>query len=163
MNGHTFEMTMRKRCIMSNYRSNRSSRTTLAKPWILPFVIVAGLAAAWAAPWSFTDGTPNSYIFKTLVPLIAQAAISSVCAVLAFLGKPAWLPLLIATIAISFINSLSFSTGFFGVKFGTAQAVVLILVALALIPTVIWGRNIVDYSVTTDMPTFNTDPNHDNW
>jgi hypothetical protein len=148
---------------MSNYGYQKSTKSTLAKPWILPFVIVAGLAAAWAAPWSFTDGTSTSFIAKTLIPLIAQAAIGSVCAVLAFLGKPAWLPLLIATIAISFINALSFSFGIFGVKFGTAQSIVLALVALALIPTVIWGRNIVDYSVKTDMPTFNADPNHDNW
>ena len=148
---------------MSNYGYKKNTRTTLAKPWILPFVIVAGLAAAWAAPWSFTDGTPVSYIFKTLAPLIIQAAVGSVCAVLAFLGKPAWLPLLIATISISLINALSFSFGIFGVRFGTAQAVVLTLVALALIPTVIWGRNVVDYSVTTDMPTFNADPSHDNW
>ncbi|MEN9325121.1 MAG: hypothetical protein RL414_875, partial [Actinomycetota bacterium] len=103
------------------------------------------------------------FIFKTLIPLIIQAAISSVCAVLAFLGKPAWLPLLITTISISVINALSFSFGIFGVTFGTAQAIVLVLVALALIPTIIWGRNEVDYSVTTDMPTFNADPSHDNW
>jgi hypothetical protein len=148
---------------MSNYGYNKSKKTTLAKPWILPFVIVAGLAAAWAAPWTFAEGTPPSFIFKTLIPLIIQAAISSVCAVLAFLGKPAWLPLLITTISISVINALSFSFGIFGVTFGTAQAIVLVLVALALIPTIIWGRNEVDYSVTTDMPTFNADPSHDNW
>lgn len=148
---------------MSNYGYNKSKKTTLAKPWILPFVIVAGLAAAWAAPWTFAEGTPPSFIFKTLIPLIIQAAISSVCAVLAFLGKPAWLPLLIATISISVINALSFSLGIFGVTFGTAQAIVLVLVALALIPTIIWGRNEVDYSITTDIPTFNADPSHDNW
>ena len=138
-------------------------RTTLARPWILPFIIVSGLAAAWAAPWTFGDGTSAAYIFRTLVPLIIQAVISSLCAVLAFLGKQAWLPLLIATIAVSVINALSFSFGLFGVQFGTAQAVVLFLVALALIPTAIWGRKVVDYSVTSDMPTFNTDPNNDNW
>lgn len=138
-------------------------RTTLARPWILPFIIVSGLAAAWAAPWTFADGTSATYIFRTLVPLIIQAVISSLCAVLAFLGKQAWLPLLIATIGVSVINALSFSFGLFGVQFGTAQAVVLFLVALALIPTVIWGRKVVDYSVTSDMPTFNTDPNNDNW
>lgn len=148
---------------MSTYGYKKNTKTTLAKPWILPFVIVAGLAAAWAAPWTFVDGTPPSYIFKTLVPLIVQAVISSVCAVLAFLGKPAWLPLLIATISVASINALSFSFAIFGVQFGTAQSIVLILVALALIPTIIWGRNEVSYSVTTDMPTFNADPSHDNW
>ena len=138
-------------------------RTTLARPWILPFIIVTGLAAAWAAPWTFADGTSAAFIFRTLVPLIIQVVISSLCAVLAFLGKQAWLPLLIATIAVSVINALSFSFGLFGVQFATAQAVVLFLVALALIPTVIWGRKVVDYSVTSDMPTFNTDPNNDDW
>ena len=148
---------------MSNIGQPKSTKTTLARPWILPFVIVTGLAAAWAAPWTFADGTPVSFIFKTLVPLLIQAIISSVCAILAFLGKPSWLPLLIATITISFINAISFGFGIFDVKFGTAQIIVLSLVAIALTPTVIWGRNVVDYAVTTDMPTFNTDPSHDNW
>ena len=148
---------------MSNNGLNKSTKATLARPWILPFVIVTGLAAAWAAPWTFADGTPVSFIFKTLVPLLIQAIISSVCAILAFLGKPSWLPLLIATITVSFINAISFSFGIFDVKFGTAQIIVLALVAIALVPTVIWGRNVVDYAVNTDMPTFNADPSHDNW
>lgn len=156
-------MTTELRSEMNNYDSSKRAQTTLAKPWILPFIIVAGLAAAWSAPWSFEEGTSSSFILKTLAPLIIQAVISSLSAVLAFLGKPAWLPLLVATIAISCLNALSFAFGLFGVKFGTSQAVVLTLVAIALIPTVIWGRNVVDYSVTTDMPTFNADPNHDNW
>jgi len=148
---------------MSNFGQVSNTKATLAKPWILPFVIVTGLAAAWAAPWTFPDGTPVSFIFKTLVPLLIQAIISSVCAILAFLGKPSWLPLLIATITISFINAISFGFAIFGVKFGTSQIIVLSLVAIALVPTVIWGRNVVDYAVTTDMPTFNADPSHDNW
>jgi len=148
---------------MSNIGQPNSTKATLARPWILPFVIITGLAAAWAAPWTFVDGTPISFIFKTLVPLLIQAIISSICAILAFLGKPSWLPLLIATITISFINAVSFGFGIFDVKFGTAQTIVMALVAIALIPTVIWGRNVVDYAVTTDMPTFNADPSHDNW
>ena len=148
---------------MSNNGLNKSTKATLARPWILPFVIVTGLAAAWAAPWTFADGTPVSFIFKTLVPLLIQAIISSVCAILAFLGKPSWLPLLIATITVSFINAISFGFGIFDMKFGTAQIIVLALVAIALVPTVIWGRNVVDYAVNTDMPTFNADPSHDNW
>lgn len=148
---------------MSNNGLNKSAKATLARPWILPFVIVTGLAAAWAAPWTFADGTPVSFIFKTLVPLLIQAVISSVCAILAFLGKPSWLPLLISTISISFVNAISFGFGIFDVKFGTAQTIVLFLVAIALVPTVIWGRNVVDYAVNTDMPTFNADPNNDNW
>jgi hypothetical protein len=148
---------------MSSNGLNKSTKATLARPWILPFVIVTGLAAAWAAPWTFADGTPVSFIFKTLVPLLIQAIISSVCAILAFLGKPSWLPLLIATITVSFVNAISFGFGIFDVKFGTAQIIVLTLVAIALVPTVIWGRNVVDYAVNTDMPTFNADPSHDNW
>lgn len=148
---------------MSNNGLNKSTKATLARPWILPFVIVTGLAAAWAAPWTFADGTPVSFIFKTLVPLLIQAIISSVCAILAFLGKPSWLPLLIATITVSFVNAISFGFGIFDVKFGTAQIIVLALVAIALVPTVVWGRNVVDYAVNTDMPTFNADPSHDNW
>ena len=148
---------------MSSNGLNKSTKATLARPWILPFVIVTGLAAAWAAPWTFADGTPVSFIFKTLFPLLIHAIISSVCAILAFLGKPSWLPLLIATITVSFVNAISFGFGIFDVKFGTAQIIVLTLVAIALVPTVIWGRNVVDYAVNTDMPTFNADPSHDNW
>ena len=114
--------------MMSYYEPSKGVRTTLAKPWILPFIIVTGLAAAWAAPWTFGDGTSAAFIFRTLVPLIIQVVISSLCAVLAFLGKQAWLPLLIATIAVSILNALSFSFGLFGVQFGTAQAVVLCIV-----------------------------------
>jgi len=148
---------------MSDTKQPKGTKATLAKPWILPFVIVTGLAAAWAAPWTFADGTPTSFIFKTYAPLFIQAIISSACAILAFLGKPSWLPLLIATITVSFINAVSFGFGVFGVKFGTSQIIVLFVVATALIPTIIWGRNVVDYAVTTDMPTFNSDPSHDNW
>lgn len=148
---------------MSNNGLKKSTKATLARPWILPFVIVTGLAAAWAAPWTFADGTPVSFIFKTLVPLLIQAIISSICAILAFLGKPSWLPLLVATITVSFINAISFGFGIFDVKFGTAQTIVLTIVAIALVPTVIWGRNVLDYAVSTDMPTFNADPNNDNW
>jgi len=154
-------MTIRKKVDMSTH--GYTNKTTLAKPWILPLIIVAGLAAAWAAPWTFTEGTPVSYIGKTLVPLLAQAIISSLCSIFAFLGKPAWLPLLFVTIGISFINAFGFLVGIWGVQFQTMQSVVLLLVAIALVPTAIWGRKVVDYTVTTDMPTFNADPSHENW
>ena len=68
-------MTIRKKVDMSTH--GYTNKTTLAKPWILPLIIVAGLAAAWAAPWTFMEGTPVSYIGKTLVPLLAQAIVSS--------------------------------------------------------------------------------------
>ena len=154
-------MTIRKKVDMSTH--GYTNKTTLAKPWILPLSSVAGLAAAWAAPWTFTEGTPVSFIGKTLVPLLAQAIVSSLCSIFAFLGKPAWLPLLFVTIGISFINALGFLIGIWGVKFQIMQSLVLLLVALALVPTAIWGRKVVDYTVTTDMPTFNADPSHDNW
>jgi hypothetical protein len=73
------------------------------------------------------------------------------------------LPLLFVTIGISFLNAFGFLVGIWGVQFQTMQSVVLLLVAIALVPTAIWGRKVVDYTVTTDMPTFNADPNHDNW
>jgi hypothetical protein len=146
---------------MSN--SGYTKKTTLAKPWILPLVIITGLAAAWAAPWTFADGTPVSYIGKTLVPLLAQAIISSLCSIFAFLGKPAWLPMLFVTLGVSFLNAFGFLLGLWGVAFQLTQSVVLLLVAIALVPTAIWGRKVVDYAVTTDVPTFNSDPRHDNW
>ena len=78
----------------------KESRTVLAKPWILPLVIISGLAAAWAAPWTFGSDTSISFIAKTLAPLIIQVVISSLCAIFAFLGKPVWLPFLFASIGI---------------------------------------------------------------
>jgi hypothetical protein len=141
----------------------KESRTVLARPWILPLVIISGLSAAWAAPWTFGSDTSISFIAKTLAPLVIQIVISSLCAIFAFLGKPAWLPLLFASIGIAFVDALGFMFGIWGVKFNTTQAVVLLITALALIPTVIWGRKVVDFSVTTDMPTFNADPKHDDW
>ena len=45
----------------------------------------------------------------------------------------------------------------------TTQAVVLLITAVALVPTAIWGRKVIDFSITTDMPTFNSDPTNDNW
>ena len=139
------------------------SRTVLARPWILTLVIISGLAAAWAAPWTFGSDTSISFIAKTLAPLVIQVVISSLCAIFAFLGKPVWLPLLFASIGIAFLDAIGFMFGIWGVKFNTTQAVVLLITAMALIPTAIWGRKVVDFSVTTDMPTFNADPKHDDW
>ena len=122
---------------------------TLAKPWILPFIIVSGLAAAWAAPWSF--------------PLVIQAALSAVTAILAFLGKPAWLGLLIGTFSLALINGFGFTLGIWGAKLPTTQNIVLIITALALIPTFIWGRKQVNYQVPTDVPTWNAENPHSDW
>ena len=141
----------------------KESQTTLARPWILPLVIISGLSAAWAAPWTFSSGTPISFIAKTLAPLLVQVVISSLCAIFAFLGKPVWLPLLYASIGIAFLNAIGFMVGIWGVTMNTTQAVVLLIAAVALVPTAIWGRKVIDFSITTDMPTFNSDPTNDNW
>lgn len=141
----------------------KESRTVLARPWILPLVIISGLSAAWAAPWTFSSDTSISFIAKTMAPLLIQVVVSSACAIFAFLGKPVWLPLLFVSIGIAFLDAIGFMIGLWGVKFNTTQAVVLLITAMALIPTAIWGRKVVDFSVTTDMPTFNTDPKHDDW
>jgi len=135
---------------------------TLAKPWILPFIIVSGLAAAWAAPWSFGD---LSYldISKVIVPLVIQAALSAVTAILAFLGKPAWLGLLIGTFSLALINGFGFTLGVWGAKLPTTQNIVLIITALALIPTFIWGRKQVNYQVPSDVPTWNAENPHSDW
>jgi hypothetical protein len=141
----------------------KESQTTLAKPWILPLVIISGLSAAWAAPWTFSSGTSISFIAKTIAPLLIQALVSSACAIFAFLGKPVWLPLLFTSLGVAFLNALGFMVGLWGVTMRPTQVVVLLITAIALIPTAIWGRKIVDFSVTTDMPTFNADPTNDNW
>jgi len=135
---------------------------TLAQPWILPFIIVSGLAAAWAAPWTFGD---SSYVQISIiiVPLIVQAVLSAVTAILAFLGKQAWLGLLIGTFSLALINGFVFSTGIFGVKLPLTQDIVLVVTALALIPTLIWGRKQVNYQIPTDVPTWNVENPHNDW
>lgn len=135
---------------------------TLAKPWILPFIIVSGLAAAWAAPWTFGDASFFE-VSKVVVPLIVQAVLSAVTAILAFLGKPAWLGLLIGTFALALINGFGFTIGIWGTKLPTTQNIVLILTAISLIPTFIWGRKQVSYQIPSDVPTWNTENTHNDW
>lgn len=143
-------------------QNNPNKPFILAKPWSLPFIIVAGLAAAWAAPWSFSDAS-YLQISKVIVPLVVQAALSAVTAILAFLGKPAWLGLLIGTFSLSLINGFGFSVGLWGATLPTTQNIVLIITALALIPTFIWGRKQVNYQVVNDVPTWNTENPHSDW
>jgi hypothetical protein len=135
---------------------------TLAKPWILPFIIVSGLAAAWAAPWTFGDASFFK-VSKVVVPLVVQAVLSAVTAILAFLGKPAWLGLLIGTFALALINGFGFTIGIWGAKLPTTQNIVLILTAISLIPTFIWGRKQVSYQIPSDVPTWNTENTHNDW
>jgi hypothetical protein len=135
---------------------------TLAKPWILPFIIVSGLAAAWAAPWTFGDASFFE-VSKVVVPLLVQAVLSAVTAILAFLGKPAWLGLLIGTFALALINGFGFTIGIWGAKLPTTQNIVLILTAISLIPTFIWGRKQVSYQIPSDVPTWNTENTHNDW
>ena len=143
-------------------QDNPNKPFTLAKPWILPFIIIAGLAAAWATPWSFGD---SSYfqISKIIVPLVIQSALSAVTAILAFLGKPAWLGLLIATFSLALVNGIGFTLGIWGAKLPTTQNIVLIITALTLIPTFIFGRKQVNYQIPTDVPTWNTENPHSDW
>ena len=134
----------------------------LAKPWILPFVIMTGLVSAWAAPWSFGDAS-TARILSVLIPLIIQSILSAVTAILAFLGKEAWLALLIATFVITGINAFGFSLGLWGVQLPGTQKLFLILSFISLIPTFIWGRKNVNFQVTGDVPTWNAENPHSDW
>jgi hypothetical protein len=142
--------------------TNKDKPFTLAKPWILPIIIIVGLASAWAAPWTFGNAS-TFQIFQILVPLIIQSALSAVTAILAFLGKQIWLGLMIATFAISLANAINFSTGIFGVSLPTTQNIILFLTSLTLIPAFIWGLKKVSYNVTSDVPTWNAENNHSDW
>jgi hypothetical protein len=143
-------------------QSNQAKPFTLAKPWILPFIIVSGLAAAWAAPWTFGDAS-YLQISKIIVPLVIQSALSAVTAILAFLGKPAWLGLLVGTFSLALVNGFSFSVGLWGAKLPTTQNIVLLITSIALIPTFIWGRKQVNYQVVSDVPTWNAENPHSDW
>jgi hypothetical protein len=142
--------------------ANHEKPFTLAKPWILPIIIVVGLASAWAAPWTFGDAS-FLQISKIIVPLVIQSALSAVTAILAFLGKPVWLGLMIATFAIALANGINFSTGIFGVSLPATQNIVLILAALSLVPAFIWGRKSVNYQVDSDVPTWNAENGSTDW
>ena len=141
---------------------NTARPFTLAKPWILPFIITSGLAAAWALPWSFGDAELLQ-ISKVIVPLAVQSILSAFTAVFAFLGKPAWLRLLMGTFVLALINGLGFSVGLWGAQLPTTQNIFLIITALALIPTFIWGRNQVNYQVASDAPTWNVENPQSDW
>ena len=99
---------------------NTAGSFTLAKPWILPFIITSGLAAAWALPWSFGDAELLQ-ISKVIVPLAVQSILSAFTAVFAFLGKPAWFGLLMGTFVLALINGLGFSVGLWGAQLPTTQ------------------------------------------
>jgi hypothetical protein len=142
--------------------TNTNKPFTLAKPWILPIIIVVGLASAWAAPWTFGDASAFQ-VSKVLVPLIIQSALSAVTAIFAFLGKPVWLGLMIATFAIAFANGINFSTGIFGVTLPATQNFVLVITSLTLIPAFIWGRKSVSYQVNSDVPTWNAENTSTDW
>lgn len=142
--------------------TNHGKPFTLARPWILPIIIVVGLASAWAAPWTFGDAS-FFQISKVIVPLVIQSALSAVTAILAFLGKPIWLGLMIGTFAIALANGINFSTGIFGVSLPATQNIVLILAALSLIPAFIWGRKSVNYQINSDVPTWNAENGSVDW
>ena len=118
---------------------------TLAQPWILPLIIVSGLASAYAIPWNYQNVTFFA-IATTLFPLIAQFVLACLTSVFAFLGKSVWLSLLIATVALSIINAIFFGLNFWGVRLPNLPKTLIILTSLSLIPTLIWGRKKVRYS-----------------
>ena len=117
----------------------------LAQPWILPIVIVSGLASAYAIPWNYTNVSAVE-ILTTLVPLFTQFALACLTSVFAFLGKSSWLGFLIATVSVSLINSLLYGLNFWGVQLPNLPKILLFMTALSLVPTLIWGRKRVQYS-----------------
>ena len=117
----------------------------LAQPWILPIVIVSGLASAYAIPWNYTNVSLVE-ILTTLVPLIAQFSLACLTSIFAFLVKSSWLGFLIAAQSLSILNALLYGINFWGVSLPTLPKVLLTLTALSLIPTLIWGRKSVRYS-----------------
>ena len=118
---------------------------TLAQPWILPLVIVSGLASAYAIPWNYQN-VSSFAIATTLFPLIAQFVLACLTSVFAFLGKSVWLSLLIATVALSAINALFFGLDLWGVSLPNLPKFLILLTSLSLIPTLIWGRKKARYS-----------------
>lgn len=124
---------------------SRTGDRILAQPWILPIVIVSGLASAYAIPWNYTN-VRTVEILTTLIPLIAQFALACLTSVFAFLGKSSWLGLLIGTVSVSIVNALLYGLNFWGVQLPNLPKVLLFLTAVALVPTLIWGRRRVQYS-----------------
>lgn len=118
---------------------------TLAKPWILPVVIISGLASAYAIPWNYND-VPAFAVLTTLLPLIAQFALACVTSVTAFLGKSVWLVFLGVTTGLAFLNATLFGLNLWGVAMPTLPKILLALTSIGLIPCLIWGRKQVQYS-----------------
>jgi len=134
-----------KRILKNSYAlpQVRGIRLNLAKPWILPVVIVSGLSATYAIPWNFPN-IDGYFIFSTVVPLLAQAILCGVSSVLAFMGKEAWWPIQITTTVIASINSLGFWVGIWGVQLPALPLTLLILSTIGLYPALVWGRKKVD-------------------
>lgn len=118
---------------------------TLARPWILPFIIVSGLASAYAIPWNYQNVSVLT-IVSTVFPLVTQFVLSCLTSVFAFLGKSVWLSLLIATTSISMLNIILFGLNFWSVELPILPKFLIILTSLSLIPTLIWGRKKARYS-----------------
>ena len=118
---------------------------TLAKPWILPLVIVSGLASAYAIPWNYTDVSAFA-ILTTLVPLIGQFVLACLTSVFAFLGKSSWLIFMSIAAGLALLNSILFGLNLWGVLMPGLPKALLALTALSLIPCLIWGRKNVQYS-----------------
>jgi hypothetical protein len=124
---------------------NKTGDRILAQPWILPFIIISGLASAYAIPWNYTNVSIFDVVM-TLVPLIVQFALACTTSVFAFLGKSSWLGLLIATSTLSVINALLILVNFWGLQLPNLPKFLLLISSLSLIPSLIWGRKKVQYS-----------------
>ena len=139
----TFSRMSRGSAELASEPANRDR--ILAQPWILPIVIISGLASAYAIPWNYTN-VSTVEILTTLVPLIAQFSLACLTSIFAFLGKSSWLGFLIAAQSLSILNALLYGINFWGVSLPTLPKVLLTLTALALVPTLIWGRKPIRYS-----------------
>lgn len=124
---------------------NKFGDRTLAQSWILPIVIISGLASAYAIPWNYTNVSAFD-IAATLVPLIAQFALACTTSVFAFQGKSAWLGLMIATTILTLGNALLYGVNFWGVQLPNLPKALIVITALSLIPALIWGKKTVQYS-----------------
>ncbi len=137
------------------------SDKTLAQAWILPLIIASGLASAYAIPWNYQNVSAFA-IATTILPLISQFVLACLTSVFAFLGKQVWLSLLIATVAVSALNSISFGLDFWGVGLPRLPKILILLTSLSLIPTLIWGRKRAKYSPPNSV-TFDSSGDASDW
>ena len=133
----------------------------LAKPWVLPITIMSGLTATYAIPWNF-ESYDGYVIFTTISPLVTQALLAAVSAVLAFQGKSAWFSIQVLTTVVASTNSLAFTLGLWGSELPGLPKILLVVSSLALIPAIIFGHKKISESIVR--PSNEEDlPNSTNW